>query len=42
MRPTRAANAIVSVALGFLVVASIAVAHSDTSIFRANLLEPNQ
>jgi len=42
MRTTRAASFVVSVTLGFTVVASLAMAQSGTSIFQGTLLEPNQ
>jgi len=42
MRTNRTARFVVSVTLGFIVVASLAAAQSGTSIFQGTLLEPNQ
>ena len=42
MRTNRAASFVMSVTLGFIVAASLAMAQSGASIFQGTLLEPNQ
>jgi rhodanese-related sulfurtransferase len=42
MRTKRIASLVVPITLGFIVVASLAMAQSGTSIFQGTLLEPNQ